>query len=104
MPKLLRQQPGSVSQYFEEHNQQGRVREFWAAKCGHCQHITEFFTVSEKRDANVCKSCMRLICNRCEELRSRGKPCLVDEEQIRIEERIAARIAKQHEIDAYFGR
>lgn len=102
MPKHLRQQPGSVSQYFEEQHQQGRVREFWCAKCRHCQHLVEFFTLAEKRDANVCHGCMGLICNKCQFLRSMGKPCMVEEEQIRIEERIAARVATSSELQRYF--
>ena len=99
MPRLLRQQPGAVSQYFEEHHQQGRVREFWMSKCRHCQHLTEYFTLASKRnDIHVCKSCMGLICEGCV-----GKPCFTDEEQLLVEERIAAGVAKAHEIYRWFN-
>jgi hypothetical protein len=99
MPKLLRQQPGSVGQYFPEHHQQGKAVEVWASKCAHCQHLTEAFDLGAKRAINVCRGCMRLICNRCAD---KGV-CFTDEEQAEIEEKIIARTAKAHEIERWFN-
>ena len=81
---------------------QGVPREVWMSKCRHCQRLTEFMTLAQKKDEIIiCSSCMGMICQRCGWLRDLGKPCMVDEEQIRIEERIATRVATKDEIDRY---
>lgn len=91
MAKLLRFVPGSVGQYFEGWQWDGKCAEVYASTCAHCQGITELPSLRRKDEfIDICRSCMKLICQRCA-----GKPCLPAEmecERIEREARIKRRI------------
>lgn len=71
MPKLLRFEPGGLSQYFNEYGWSGQVKELYSSTCSHCQRLTEIPSRRTMMDhVEICRGCMRLICLECV-----GKPC-----------------------------
>jgi len=60
MPRRLK--PGGIGQYWDE---EGMV-EVYASTCAHCQKITEFPSMRVMHDhVDVCRTCMKLICDSC---------------------------------------
>jgi len=105
MPRLLRQQPGSVGQYFDgpirmdgvKAVHDGKiVRELHDSTCAHCQHGTEIPNIRHMMDyVEICRSCMRLICLTCYDRMCRGlEGCVPAEERADREEREAELKAK----------
>lgn len=66
MPNPVRFKPGSVGQYFEGPQWDGRCVEVYSSVCAHCQQPTEFLSLMTMRDfVDICRGCMRLICQKC---------------------------------------
>jgi len=85
MPSLNRFKPGSIGQYFEGPQWDGKCVEVYSSVCAHCQHPTEFLSMKKMRDyVDICRGCMRLICEKCA-----AGPCRPFEQEAERQEREA---------------
>ena len=89
MPKL-RLVPGGVNVYVDPVT--GKVTETHSSTCNHCQHLSEFESLKRmfnKKDpgsrwevVDICRGCMKLICEKCAMERMAGAPCVPFERRL----------------------
>lgn len=75
------QKPGGIGLLYDP--LVGHVVETHTSTCAHCQTITEFPSLRVMHEyVDVCRTCMRLICDKCATRMAQGQPCTPWEKQL----------------------